>query len=355
VSVDIPTLIESLSPNNEDQRNLYYAFYNQFQLLNKATGNNFSTPVNSTQKASTQPPNVGSISVSGANGVYQANVVNASQGGVNATLYNQVRYSPIKSFGQSVTTMEPSTATSVTVPNPGQTLFFQARWSFDRVNWSSWVLAATTAIASNLQSSAASENNTVLNQSNYLYVDSIDAGATANVRVYGAAGPYNGGTTIKGGAETAAPSATIVNVAHNTNQIVAYDGEQYQVASTLPGVFSDSLTPIGQVSVVGTGTPTLPTFTPIVSGGYVTGLAFTPGSGLTEAPIITISSSGSGAGATATCTVAGGVCTATQITNPGNGSYTAGTTSASSTGGVFGGATGGGTASGGNGGRLTKI
>jgi hypothetical protein len=351
---DIPTLIERVAGTNEPMRTLLTAFYDQHTLTNQSTGNNWVQPVNSTQKPSTTPPAVGTISVSGANGVYQVNVTNATQA-VTAAIYNQVAYSPIKSFGQDVTTLPITAATTATVPAPGQTQFFRARWSYDKVTWSSWVLAQTTAVSSNLQSSAASENNTVLNQSNYAYVDSIDLGAYAGVRVYGAAGPYNGWTGVKGGVESPMPSATIVNVGHGSTQFAAYDGEQYQLHTTLPGVFEDSLTVAGQVSVVGTGSPTLPTFTAIVSGGYVTGLAFTPGSGLTEPPVITISSSGSGAGATAICTVAGGVCTGTQITNPGNGSYTTGTTSVSSTGGVFSGATGGGTASGGNGGRLTKV
>jgi len=345
-----------LSPNNEDRRNLDYAFYNQLQLLNKSTGNNILNPVNSTQKPSTQPPAVGTINVSGANGVYQVSLVNAAQGGVNATLYNQVSYSPIKSFGESVTTSEPSAATSATFANPGQTLFFRARWSFDRVTWSSWVLAATTAVSSNLQSSAASENNTPLNQSNYSYIDSIDPSGGATVRIYGAAGPYNGYASVKGGVETAMPSASIINVAYGSTQIVSYDGEQYQLKSTLPGVFPDTWTPVGQVSVVGSGTPSLPTLTPVLSssGGHVISATFTPGSGLTEPPVLTVTDPGGpGTGAVLQAIIAGGVMTGVQVLNPGA-AYDS-NTAITATGGVFGGATGGGTASGGNGGRLTKI
>jgi len=356
MSIDIPTLIESLSGNNEDQRNLYYAFYSQLQLLNKATGNSQVNPVNSKQAPSTPPPAVGTISVSGANGTYQVSLTNAAQGGVNATLYNQISYSPIKSFGENVTTTEPSSATTATFPNPGQTLFFRARWSFDRVTWSSWVLAATTAVSSNLQSSAASENNTVLNQSNYAYIDSIDPSGGATVRIYGAAGPYNGWTGVKGGEETPLPSASIINVEYGSDQIAAYDGEQYQVGTTLPQVFSDKWTPVGQVSVVGTGTPTLPILTPVLSssGGHVISATFTSGAGLTEPPVLTVTDPGGpGTGAVLQAIIAGGAMTGVQVLNPGADYDT--NTAITATGGVFGGATGGGTASGGNGGRLTKI
>lgn len=353
MGVDIPTLIESVAAGNEDMRNLLYAFYNQDTLLNKATGNSQVDPASGAQQSQAATPVAGTIAVSGANGTYQVSIANAAQSGVNTAIYNEVSYSPIKSFGQSVTVLPASTATTVTVPNPGQSLFFRFRSSFDRQNWNSYTLAATTPISSNLQSSAASENNVSLNQSNYAYVDSVSVGATADVRVYGAAGPYNGYTKNLGGVESPRPSATIVNAAHNSTQIVAYDGEQFQIASTLPGVFSDTFEPVGQVSVVGSGSPTLPVVTPILSAQHLIGATFTPGSGLTQPPTLTVSDTGGGTGAVILAIIAGGVMTGYDIQAAGE-NYT-GATIITATGGVFSGATGGGTASGGNGGRLTKI
>lgn len=346
---DIPTLIERLYGDNEPARTLAYAFHDQLTLLNQSTGNNWVQPANTTQKPSTTPPATGTIAVSGANGLYQYSIGNATQA-VNATIYNQVAYSPIKSFGQNVTTLPITAATSGTVPNPGATLFFRTRWSYDRATWSSWVLAQTTAVSSNLQSSAASENNTPLNQSNYAFIDSVTAGATANVRVYGAAGPYNGFTSVKGGVESAQPSATIVNVAHGTTQVLAYDGEQYQLKPTLPGAFPDTWTPTGTVSVVGTGTPTLPTVTPILSGGHLIGATFTAGSGLTQPPTLTVSDTGGGTGAVIVAIISAGAMTGYTIQAAGSG-YS-GATIITASGGVFSGATGGGQSAGGNNGRL---
>jgi hypothetical protein len=349
---DFPSLIESASGGDEQKRQFFTAVVDQLTMLGAATGNNTVQPLSGAQAPASSPPTVGSLSVSGANGTYTIAVSNASQGGVNATIYNEVSYSPIQSFGQSVTVLPVSPGTHFTVPSPGQQLFFRLRQSFDQNTWSNYT-TGTTAVASNLQSSAASENATVLNQSNYAYVDSVTAGATANVRVYGAAGPYNGYVKNKGATESARPSATIVNVTHGSTQIVTYNGSEFELGANLPQAFADSSEPVGQVSVVGTGTPTLPTVTPILQAGHLIGATFTAGAGLTQPPTLTVSDSGGGTGAVIIAIIAGGAMTGYDIQAAGE-NYT-GATIITASGGVFSGATGGGTATGGNGGRLTKI
>lgn len=346
---DNTALIESVAGDNEQLRTLLYSFNDQLTQLGSAS----VTP--GTQKPTTTPPPIGSISVSGANGVYSVNITNPTPP-IKTAVLNQVQYSTVKNFSQNVTTMQTSAATSFSVPAPGQTLFFQYRSSYDGSTWNAWTTAGTASVSSNLQSSAASENNVVLGQSNYGYVDSVAGSSAADIRVYGAAGPYNGWVSQKETVETQMPSATIVNATFGSTKFVAFNGEEYEAQATLPQVFADGNTLVGKVSVVGAGSPTLPTLTPIVQNGYVIAIAFNPaGAGLTQAPDITISSSGAGAGAEAVATIEGGVVTGIQVTNPGNGSYVQGTTTAAATGGVFQGASGGGQAAGGNGGRLTAV
>lgn len=209
------------------------------------------------------------------------------------------------------------------------------------------------AVSSGLQSSAAIENASVLNQTNYASVDSVAAGSAANVRVYGKAGPLTQFPSVKGAKETIQPSATIIGVPFNTSQVVAFDGASYQVRGTLPEVLADGMIPIGAVSVVGSGAPTLPTVTLVLSGGYVVGATFTPGAGLTQVPTFTVNpGTSTGAGAVIVGTgVSGGQLQGIQVANSGNGHYDS-SASVSVSGGVFSGATGGGRNIGGNGGRL---
>lgn len=353
---DFSSLIESAigsgNVSTEDLRNLLYAMSDQFTLLNTATGNATLNPVNSAQASQAPPPPPGAIHVDGANGIYQITITNQKTA-INGIVYHEVSYSPNKSFAQNVSILPVSAANSMTVPDPGNQLYFRLRSSYDQANWSNYIMAATTPVASGLQSSAASANNTPLNQSNYAFVDSIDAGAAANVRVYGASGPYTSFVSVKGTEEKVLPSATIVNVPHGTSRIVSYDGDQYRVSSTLPGVFPDDWIPIGNVSVVGSGSPTLPTLTPILQSGHLIGATFTPGAGLTSAPTLTVADSGGGSGAAITAIVSGGKMTGYQITAAGE-NYTS-NTSITAAGGVFAGASGGGQTAGGNGGRLTNI
>lgn len=350
---DLSSLIESaVGGSKEDQRSLFYALADQLTMLNTSTGNSPLNPTNGAQSASAPPPAQGVMTVQAANGSFVVQIANAAQT-IAGPIYNEISYSPTKNFGANVTILPLSTDTHYTIPNPGATLFIRFRSTRDKVKFNNYVLASQTAMSSGLQSSAATENNVALNISNYAFVDSIDAGATADVRVYGAAGPYKQYAAVKGTAESILPSATIVNAAHGATDLVAYDGEQYAVESTLPGIFPDTHTPIGQVSVVGSGSPTLPILTPVISSGHIIGATFTPGSGLTQAPILTVADSGGGTGAVIIAIISGGVMTGYNLQAVGQ-NYTGATTIVAS-GGVFAGASGGGQTSGGNGGRLTKV
>lgn len=343
---DLQALIESVAGENEKARTLLQGLYDRITALSPPT----------VALTGSQVPAQSALSVAGVNGSYAISVTNAAQGASSLPLYHRISYSTVQNFGQNVTTLPASTATTYNVASPGSNAFFKLESSFDGVHWNTPVLTTGGPVAAKLQSSAAQENGTVLNQSNYLYVDSqqdADIGA-ANVRVYGAAGPYNGGITDKGGTESVAPSATIVNVPLSTNQFVAYDGEQYRLTPQLPGIFDDSNTPIGKVSVVGAGAVTLPAVTLIVNAGHIVSYNITNyGEGLTELPTFNITDvSGTGGKIQATGLNSGAI-TGIQILNGGE-NYSS-TPAVTAEGGVFSGATGGGTVAGGNGGRLTNV
>lgn len=168
---NIPALIESAAKGNvEDFRTLMLSMYDQFNLVNTATGLNWLTPGEVTAQAGTPP--LAKLTVSGANGIYAAEITNPSNA-ASVTLWHEISYSPVKNFSQQVTTLEPTSATGVVVPSPGTQLYFRLRSSYDRSTWNSYQYASTSAVASGLQSSAATENNVVLNQSNYATVDSV--------------------------------------------------------------------------------------------------------------------------------------------------------------------------------------
>lgn len=351
-SINSGTINNAAKGDQEAMRTLLNAFSSQISALAVGTGVQLLEPTSGgkTQTPVTSTPGLASLSVSGANGVYALSITNPMQT-IASTIYHQVQYSTTSNF-TNPTTVGIAPTTNLTLSMPDTTLYWRLRSSYDQSNFNAWTPAqGNPAVAAGLQSSAATANANVLNQTNYASVDSVDNGAgSANVRVYGKSGVGFMYPAVKGAAQTVLPSATIIGVPFSSSQVVAHDGTSYQAQPTLPQVLSDPMTPTGSVSVVGSGAVMLPVVVPIETGGAIVGYNVTDqGNGLTADVTITIV--GTGTGATAgTQTRMGGKLISVAAGNAGSG-YGSGTTTTIS-GGVSPGTLGGGQDLGGNGGRL---
>lgn len=323
------------------------------QVSSISPGQNWLQPGGPGARGS-QPPTGVTLAVSGANAAYTLTVQDPNRG-AQRPVY-EISYCAQAGFSAGVTTLPASSATQVTLNLPGANYFFRVRASYDRVNWSGYSLAALSPTPSGLVSSAAISDGGAFNQTNFMKVDSVASGASAIVRVYGTAGPLNGGVRVKGGSQIAQPSASVVNVPPASTQFVGWDGEEYRLKPTLADVLADDLAPIGAVSVVTTQAPALPTVKPVISGGGIVGYNVTNGgAGATGNYTFTIADPGeSGAGATTgTQTFSNGVLISVAAGNAGA-NYGVNTTVTAS-GGTNPGTPGGGTATGGNGGRMTAV
>jgi hypothetical protein len=340
--------IESAAKGDTDRKEFYLSILENIQMLCAATGTNILAKTNSPQQPIQPPPPQAALKVTGANANFTYQITNPPLS-VNATLYHELSYSPVSNFTSGTTVLPVSPATHGSVALPGTAVYWRLRSSYDQANWNSYTFAGL--VSSGLQSSAATSNAVGLNQTNYAIVDSVDNGVgSANVRVYGTSGPQTMYPYVKGADETILPSATIVNVPHGTNKVVAYDGEQYMVKDTLPQVLADGLIPTGAVSVVGSGAFRLPMIVPIEVSGSILGYNITDGGNGLTGPV-TITLVGSGSGATAgPQTIVGGELISVAPGNGGTG-YGPGTT-ASVTGGTSSSGQGGGQAIGGNNGRF---
>lgn len=349
-----PGTINNAAKGNEALRVVLDAIREQFVAMAQGTGVQLLEPTSGGRQ---QTPMVGTppqatLAVTGANGVFSILITPPTQT-VAATLYHEVSYATSPSFAAGVTTLPLTPSTGFTLPIPQATYYWRVRSTYDRKNFNAYRLAATVPVASGLQSSSAVSSNVALNQSNYAYVDSVDAGASANIRVYGSGGPGTAWVGMKGTQQTRYPSATIINVPYLSDLFVAWDGSQYRLFPNLPGVFPDDWVLVGKVSVVGSGTVVQPTITANLTGGGITSYTVTsPGNGLSDPVTIAITDP-TGSGATAGAQhISGGHLISVDPGLPGSG-YTAPVVTTS--GGTFAGAGGGGTAQGGNGGRLTAV
>lgn len=343
--------------NSEDMRQTLMGFHAAITNI-YAGGTGPLQKVDSTTPANLAAPAPCPFTVAGANGSFtvtitlpqQASGSSAPANSTNAPIYQQLMSSTTPDFSSGNTNYPISTNTHFVFANPGATLNWQLRSSYNQVTWNAWS-KFSGSVAAGLQTSAATQPNVSLNQSNFATVDSVAAGGTATVRIYGSGGVGTSWTSILGTTSKVIPGGTVLNVAYGSNLYVAWDGSRYQVKPSLTQVFPDGWIPAGKVSVIANGAGlVLPTFKAIVSGGAIVAIQIlTAGNGLTSAPILTITDS-TGSGATAVCTVSAGSVTGVTVTNAGT-TYSS-TPTVTPTGGVSGGVGGGGGAQGQNSGRI---
>jgi hypothetical protein len=338
--------INSASRGNSDLRETLTSIHLALQSLYAQTGSAPITKIDTRTATFTSPPAPSPLSVTGANGSFSVALAAAA----GAPVYHELSSSPVANFVSGVTVYPVSTTTSYVLPNPGVTLYWRVRSSYNQQNWSSY-LAQPGAVSSGLVSSAATGSNLSLNQSNYATVDSVAGGATATVRVYGSGGAGTSWASILGANSKVIPSGTIMNVAYAASGFVVWDGQKYQMKSQLAQTFPDTWVPVGKVSVIANASGlVLPVIHAVVTGGAIVAYQIiNPGNGLTSAPLLTITDS-SGSGAAATTVVTAGAVT--QVLPGSAGSGYSSTPTVTASGGVSGGAAGGGGANGNNGGRL---
>ena len=341
--------INSAAKGNSDLRETLTGIHLALQSLYAQTGTTPLSKVDATANSFTSPPAPSQLTVTGANGSFSVSITPV-RNATNTPIYQEISSSPTANFVSGVTVYPVSTNTSYVLPNPGATLYWRLRSSYNQQNWSSY-LVQPGAVSSGLMSSAATSSNLSLNQSNYATVDSVAAGSTATVRVYGSGGVGTSWTSILGNSSKVIASGTIMNVAYSTDGFVVWDGQKYQLKPQLAQTFPDTWVPVGKVSVIANASGlVLPVIHAVVTGGAIVAYQIVnPGNGLTAAPVLTITDS-SGSGATATAVVASGAVT--QVTPGSAGSGYSSTPTVTASGGVSGGAAGGGGATGNNGGRL---
>ncbi len=311
-------------------------------------------------------PTAAQFSVTAAHGVFAVAIVNpqdvspltASQVGVaknstNAALYHEISSSPVPTFASGVVTYPVTSNTHTNISQPGVTLYWRLRSSYDGVTWNAYQVQSS-AVYAGLVGSDITTPNVPLNQTNFATVDSIPNGATASVRVYGPGGVGSGYMRQIGAAAIGRPSATITGLPYGSDRFVMYDGSQFQTVPTLAAALPDTWEPVGKVSIISNGGGlVLPVIHAVVVSGSILGYQIVnPGNGLTAPPVLTITDP-TGVNATATTVIQGGQVTQVIPGNVGSG-YSSGPTVTPS-GGVSAGNAGGGGAIGGNGGRLTSV
>jgi len=318
------------------------------------------TKVDSVPRKAAGPPGQSQLSVTGANGSFtvqitlpqQASGSAAPTNAANQPIYQEVSSSTVPNFSIGVVTYPLSTGTSFIFANPGATLYWRLRSSYDQKTFNNYS-TQSGPVAAGLQTSAAINPNIPLSQGNFATVDSIAAGGSATVRIYGSGGVGTSWTSILGSNSKVIPAGTILNVTYGSTGFVAWDGSKYQFKAGLTQTFPDTWLPVGKVSVIASGAGLVLPVVHLVLGTGGAVLAWNVISGGTDltadVTLAIVTSTGAGANPGAQ-TISGGVLQSIAPGNPGA-NYAGGDT-VNVSGGVAAGVGGGGGPVGSNAGRL---
>lgn len=201
-----------------------------------------------------------------------------------------------------------------------------------------------------LFTSAGIPPNSPANTTNTATIDSIDAGTSALIRIYGPGGVGTSYNRLTGFGSLARPNGTISGAAYTTAYCILWTGTSYTAVTTYPATLPDGYEVVGSITttaatgVVGTGA----TATAVVNGtgNLIQVNPVTGGSGYIAANVNI--AGGGGSGAVVTANVVGSQVTSYTVTNGGTGYATA--PAITVVGGGSGGTTGGGGSTGGSGG-----
>jgi hypothetical protein len=197
-----------------------------------------------------------SIAVTGARGVFS---VALAPGAGNTT--------PISYFVEAASDAVFSPANTVIYPLGGArvanvalgnvTRYWRARAKYIESDYSPYVYfgtqAAPTAVVGGLTGSGDQPSNVPFNQTNFATVDSIDAGGSATVRIYGTGGVGSSWTRQVGSATTTYSAGTITGLSYSTTYYVYWNGSAYLASASFPATLPDGYVWVGKVTTVASG------------------------------------------------------------------------------------------------------
>jgi len=201
------------------------------------------------------PAAPGSISVSGANGTFSIALA-ASLGATSAALYF-LESSTAPDFGASDTTVYPlggALATNLALGNV--TAYFRARAKYSDSGYSDYVVfggSTPAPVAGGTVGSSALSSNVPLNSTNSATVDSVDAGSSATIRVYGPGGTGSAWQRFAGQGTATFPAGSITGLAYSTPYYVVWNGSAYLAEAQQSSAMNDAYVFVGRPTTVAAG------------------------------------------------------------------------------------------------------
>jgi len=196
-----------------------------------------------------------SIAVSGANGAFSI-TLGGSPGAASAALYF-LEVASGDDFGAGDTTVYPlGTSLVANLALGDVTSYFRARAKYPDSDYSNYVIfggSTPAGISGGTVGSSGLAANVPLNSTNSATVDSIDAGSSATIRIYGPGGVGSAWQRFSGQGTDTFPAGSITGLAYSTPYYVVWDGAAYQALTQQSQVMNDSYVFVGRPTTVASG------------------------------------------------------------------------------------------------------
>ncbi len=213
-----------------------------------------------TTQALPSPAAPAAIAVSAARGTFNI-TIGASPGAAPGVQYF------LEVADNTGFTSNPSSTSNVVYPLGGTlqfsvnlgnvTRYFRARARYPQSGYSAYLYLGTpanpTAVVGGLAGSGDIQANAPFNYTNNATVDSIDAGTSATVRVYGPGGVGTSWTRFAGNGNQTYPAGTITGLSYSTAYRVIYNGASYSASTATTSTIPDNVVWSGKVTTVASG------------------------------------------------------------------------------------------------------
>jgi hypothetical protein len=201
------------------------------------------------------PPGVpAALSVTAARGVFSVSLT-APAGSTTPIFYFLEAASDTAFANTTVYPLGSSLGANISLGNV--TRYWRARAKYIESDYGPYTYFGTpanpTAVVGGLAGSGDIQANAPFNYTNNATVDSIDAGTSATVRIYGPGGVGMSWTRFAGNANTTYPAGTITGLSYSTAYYVTYNGTSYSASTATTAAMPDNLVWSGKVTTAAAG------------------------------------------------------------------------------------------------------
>jgi hypothetical protein len=198
-----------------------------------------------------------SIVVSGTGGAFRVALGASPPGRATSAVLYFLEVAADAGFSSGGTTVYPlGTSLAANLSLGNVTRYFRARAKYPDSDYSGYVVfggSTPVGVSGGVVGSNGLPANAPLNSTNNATVDSVDAGSSATIRIYGPGGVGSSWTRFTGQGTDTFPAGSITGLAYSTAYYVVWSGSAYLAFTQQSDAMNDRYVFVGKPTTVGSG------------------------------------------------------------------------------------------------------